>query len=138
MDNVLKKFNGFEPKKSNGFIINVVGADIPQYLFSGYKMFNEGKTIIVETEFYETVEWTFNPKEFFDIEDLLIQHLNAVGDVITTLDFKVDEIRYEQSGNYANDEFLLNKLKFITSNCEVINTNNNELNTENNEMYQGD
>jgi hypothetical protein len=141
-DNI--NFNAFEPKKSNRFIINVVGTDIPQHLFVGYKMFNEGKTIIVETEFYETVEWTFNPQEFFDIEDLLIQHVNAVGDVISTLDFKVDKIYYEQSGRYSDDEFLINKLKFVTSNCDVIKTEqvtqnseetNNENKTKPNEVY---
>ena len=140
-------FEPFEPKKSNRFVINVVGTDIPQHLFLGYKMYNEGKTIIVETEFYETVDWTFNPQEYFDIEDLLIQHLNGVGEVIVTLDFKVDKIYYEQVGNYSDDEFLINKLKFVTSNCDVIVTKsdsgetqvpeelNNENKTKPNEVY---
>jgi len=139
MTNILERFKPYEPKKTNRFIINVVGIDIPQHLFKSYKMYNHGKTIIVETEFYETLDWTFNPQDFFDIEDLLIQHVNGVGDIITTLDFKVDEMLYEQCGSYADDEFLLNKLKFITSNCEVINTNNKtEIKTENDEMYKGD
>ncbi len=124
----------FEPKKNNRFIVNVVGTDIPYPLFKGYKMYNQGKTIIVETEFYETTDWTFNPREFFDIEDLLIQHLNPMGDVITTLDFKVDEIEYEQVANYADDGFLMNKLKFITSNCEVIN-NNQTIETNEDEVH---
>ena len=97
-------------------------------------MYNQGKTIIVETEFYETTDWTFNPREFFDIEDLLIQHLNPMGDVITTLDFKVDEIEYEQVANYADDGFLINKLKFVTSNCEVIN-NNKTIETNEDEVH---
>ena len=124
----------FEPKKNNRFIVNVVGTDIPYPLFKGYKMYNQGKTIIVETEFYETTDWTFNPREFFDIEDLLIQHLNPMGDVITTLDFKVDEIEYEQVANYADDGFLINKLKFVTSNCEVIN-NNKTIETNEDEVH---
>ncbi len=124
----------FEPKKNNRFFINVVGTDIPYHLFKGYKMYNQGRTIIVETEFYETTDWTFNPREFFDIEDLLIQHLNPMGDVITTLDFKVDEIEYEQVANYADDGFLINKLKFVTSNCEVIN-NNKTIETNENEVH---
>jgi hypothetical protein len=140
----MENFKAFEPKKSNRFVINVVGTDIPQHLFKSYKMYNEGKTIIVETEFYETVEWTFNPQEFFDIEDLLIQHVNGVGDVITTLDFKVEEIEYEQVGNYADDGFLMNKLKFVTSNCDVIKNEqssqtseeiNNQNKTKPNEVY---
>jgi len=130
----MEKFKHFEPKKNNRFIINVVGTDIPQHLFKSYKMYNYGRTIVVETEFYETVEWTFNPQEFFDIEDLLIQHTNAVGEVITTLDFKVDEIEYEQSGSYADDGLLMNKLKFITSNCEVIN-NNQTIETNEDEVH---
>lgn len=125
----------FEPKKNNRFFINVVGTDIPYHLFKSYKMYNQGRTIVVETEFYETTDWTFNPQEFFDIEDLLIQHTNAVGEVITTLDFKVDEIEYEQVGSYADDGFLMNKLKFITSNCEVIN-NNQTIETNEDEVHQ--
>jgi hypothetical protein len=131
----MKIFEPFEPKKNNRFIINVVGTDIPQHLFKSYKMYNQGRTIVVEAEFYETVEWTFNPQEFFDIDDLLIQHTNAVGEVITTLDFKVDEIEYEQVGSYADDGFLMNKLKFITSNCEVIN-NNQTIETNEDEVHQ--
>jgi hypothetical protein len=114
-------FKPFEPKKNNRFIINVVGTDcIPQYLFRNYKMYNKDKTIIVETEFYETVNWTYNPQKYYDIEHLLIQHTNDVGDVIVTLDFKVDEIYFEQSGDYSSDDFLINKLKFVTNNCDVI------------------
>jgi hypothetical protein len=75
------------------------------------------------------------PQEFFDIEDLLIQHVNAVGDVITTLDFKVDEIEYEQVGSYADDGLLMNKLKFITSNCELIKTDSEIIKTKENEVY---
>lgn len=131
------KITSIEPKKSNRFIINVVGTDIPHHLFTGYKMYNEENTIIVETQFYETVDWTFNPREYFDIEDLLIQHLDAMGNVLVTLDFKVDKIYYEQSGSYYDDEFLINKLKFVTSNCDVIHVTNTltetaeELNIEN-------
>jgi hypothetical protein len=60
----MEKFEQFEPKTKNRFIINVVGTDIPHHLFKSYKMYNQGKTIVVDVEFYETTEWTFNPKSF--------------------------------------------------------------------------
>jgi hypothetical protein len=140
MTNFLENFKQYEPKTKNRFIINVVGTDIPYHLFRSYKMYNQGKTIVVETEFYESTDWTFNPQEYFDIEDLLIQHLNPIGDVIVTLDFKVEEIYYEQSGDYGDDGLLVNKLKFVTSNCETIHSENlhNKTKTENDEMHQGD
>ena len=56
-----------EPAKTNRFIIKIKGADIPEYLFKNYKIYNEGEELILTTEFYETVEYTFNPSDFFNI-----------------------------------------------------------------------
>lgn len=113
-------FEPFEPLKNNRFVINVVGTDIPGYLFTSYRIHNQDKTMVVETEFYETVDWAFNPQEFFDIKDLIIQNINAVGDVVSTLDFSVKEIFYEKNCSYHDDGFVINRLKFITDNCELI------------------
>lgn len=112
----------FVPLATNRFVINVVGTDIPYYLFKSYRMYNQDKTIVIDTEFYETNEWTFNPQEFFDIEDLLIQNLDVTGQVISTLDFSVKEIFYEKYCSYSDNGFMINKLKFITDNCVVINS----------------
>jgi len=119
----MENFDSVQPIKSNKFIMNVVGTDIPSHLFRNYKIYNQGKTMIIETEFYETQEWVFNPQEFFDIEDLLIQYLNDEDEVIFTLDFSVVEIFYEKSGAYHDNDYVINKLKFITDNCEVIMAN---------------
>lgn len=119
----MESFDSVQPIKSNKFIMNVVGTDIPSHLFRNYKIYNHGKTMIIETEFYETQEWVFNPQEFFDIEDLLIQYLNDEDEVIFTLDFSVVEIFYEKSGAYHDNDYVINKLKFITDNCEVIMAN---------------
>lgn len=123
----------FVPLAINRFAINVVGTDIPYYLFKSYKMYNLDKTIVVETEFYETIDWVFNPQEFFGIEDLLIQNLDATGQVISTLDFSVNEIFYEKYCSYSDNGFMISKLKFITDNCVVINSKDldKEVETEN-------
>lgn len=109
-----------EKLKSNNFVINVVGTDIPHELFQSYRMYNEGKTIIVETEFHETEDYIFNPQEFFDIQDLLIQNLDENREVISTYDFSIDKIFYEKSCSLNDEGFAVNKLKFITNNCNVI------------------
>jgi hypothetical protein len=119
----MENFDSVQPIRSNKFIMNVVGTDIPSHLFKNYRMYNHGKTMIIETEFYETQEWVFNPQEFFDIEDLLIQYLNDEDEVIFTLDFSVVEIFYEKTGSYHDNDYVTNKLKFITDNCEVIMVN---------------
>lgn len=123
----MEQNNTFKPLKSDRFVINVVGAHIPHELFLGYKMYNQDKTIIVETKFYETEEHVFNPKEFFEIEDLLIQNLDEDGEIISTYDFNVKGVTFEKNCSPSVNRFIINKITFITSECKLIK---NETDTE--------
>ena len=105
----------WEPGWASRFIIQVTGTEIPVNLFRGYKLYNDGDQLILETEFLESIEFTFNPKEFFNITDVEIQRLDPTGFIYSRIQFQVKGSNYLQTGNYASDELLINELKFIAN-----------------------
>jgi hypothetical protein len=109
----LSDFKPVEPLKENRFIINVLGANIPCYLFTKYKIFNEGDNLIFTTQFYETVNFSFNPKDFFDITGVKIDYLDPIGNVVNSLFFNVKGSNFERKQSYKNDGLQINKLRFI-------------------------
>lgn len=113
-------FKTIEPLKENRFLIKLEGVDIPSYLFRKYKIFNEGEELIFTTQFYETVQYSFNPKDFFKITGVSIEYLNPVGEVVNALDFQVKGSNFERNQSYKNDKLQINKLKLIV-NKDTIN-----------------
>lgn len=111
--NILTDFKPIEPLKENRFIINVLGTNIPCYLFTKYKIFNEGDKLIFTTQFYETVHFSFNPKDFFDITGVKIDYLDPIGNVVNSLFFNVRGSNFERKQSYKNDGLQINKLRFI-------------------------
>jgi len=111
--NDIFKFEPIEPLIENRYIINIVGTYIPQFLFSKYKIYNEGEELIFTTEFYETVNFTFNPKDFFEITGVKIDYLSPIGEVVSSLEFKIKGSNFEKEQSYSNSELQTNKLKFI-------------------------
>ena len=102
-----------EPQKQNRFVIRTEGADIPSYLFRDYKLYKEADQMIFETRFFETVNYTFNPKDFFNISGVTIQFLEPTGSVINELSFDVKGSNFEQVGDYSSDDLKTNKLRFV-------------------------
>jgi len=84
--NTLEKFPQFiEPLKSNRWVIKFEGMDISPYLFRKYKIFNEGDEIIFTTEFFESVQWSYNLKDIFNIQKVVIEYLDPIGDVVKNI-----------------------------------------------------
>lgn len=102
-----------EPLKSNRWIIKFVGLDLPPYLFSKYKMYNEGGMIFFKTQFYETVHHSYNPKNIFNIEQVIIEYLDPIGDVINGLSFKPKGINFKRKHSYSDDDLMITKLTII-------------------------
>ena len=102
-----------EPAKTNRFIIKIKGADIPEYLFKNYKIYNEGDEVILTTEFYETVQYTFNPSDFFNIIGIEILYLDPVGTIYNSISFDVKGSNFKKTGSYSEDEITKNKLRFV-------------------------
>lgn len=102
-----------EPLKENRFIINVVGAKIPGIFFRKYKLYNEGDELIFTTSFFESVNYAFNPKDFFDITAISIEYLDPIGDVTNALEFEVKGSNFERKQSYKNDGLQVNKLRFV-------------------------
>lgn len=107
------KFQTVEPLKENRYIINIIGTNIPEYLFREYRIYNEGDNLIFTTKFYETVEFSFNPKEFFNITGVKIDYLDPVGEVVNSLIFNVKGSNFERTQSYSNDDLQMNELRFI-------------------------
>jgi len=102
-----------EPLMENRYIIELIGTDIPSYSFKEYSLHNEGTDFIFMTRFYETCNYSFNPKSIFDITDVVIKYLDPVGDVISGLKFKVKGINFNRKQSYANSELQMNDIKII-------------------------
>ncbi len=111
--NDIFKFEPIEPLIENRYIINVIGVYVPQFLFRKYKIYNEGDDLIFTTEFYETVNYIFNPKDFFDITGVKIDYLSPIGEIISSLEFKIKGSNFEKEQSYSNSELQTNKFKFI-------------------------
>jgi hypothetical protein len=110
---VLSKFQFVEPLKENRFLINIIGTTIPNLLFRKFEIHNEGNELIFTTSFYETVQFSFNPTEFFNITGVVIDYLDPTGTVVNSLIFDVKGSNYGRKQSYSNDELQINELKFI-------------------------
>ena len=105
--------NPIEPLMANRYAIEVVGTEIPSYLFREFKIFNEGYELIFTTEFYETVNFCFNPNEFFKITAVKILYLDPIGSVVNELLFETKSMNYEKTASYGSDDLLINKMRFV-------------------------
>lgn len=109
----LNDFHLVEPLRSNRFLISFNGVDVPQYLFRKYKIFNVGDDLIFTTEFFETVNYSFNPKDFFNITGVKIEYLDPTGVSVNALSFNVVGSNYKIEQSYENDNLQTNKFRFI-------------------------
>ena len=108
-----KQFKSVEPLKNNRFLITLNGAEIPQYFFRKYEMYNEGDQMIFTTEFLESILYTFNPKDFFSITSVKLDYLDPVGEVVGGLNFDVKGSNFYKNGDYGDDSLQTTHLKFV-------------------------
>lgn len=106
----VSKWEYFEPLKTNRWLIKLKGCEIQEYLFRKYKIFNDADKLMFSTEVYETVQFQINPKELFNIEEVIIEFLDPIGTVVNGLVFNPKTIQFEQSGDYGSDDLLNYKI----------------------------
>lgn len=106
-------FDPYEPKMENRFIIKFSGVDVPEYLFRKYEIYNEGEEIIFTTEFIEPLNFTFNPKDLFNITNVEIKHLDPLGIEVSHLSFNIKGSNFEQKGDYSDGKLLINSFRFV-------------------------
>jgi len=99
-----------EPSMSNRFIIKTFGVDIPSYLFRRYKLYNDGEQFILETDFYETMNFTFNPEDIFNMTGIQIEYVDPTNTPFSSLKFDITGINYEKKGDYADSDLTFNNL----------------------------
>ena len=106
-------FKIYEPLKENRWIIETYPTQINPCLFRKYRMFNEGEKIIFKTEFVETIEETYNPKELLEITDIDLKYLSPVGDVVGGYKLVVGGLNFDKKHSYSNDDLLITKMRFV-------------------------
>lgn len=112
-------FKNVEPQQSNRFLINIIDSKIPSHLFRKYKIYNEDETLIFKTEFIETVRFTFNPADFFQMTEVEIDYFDPVGEIINTMSFEVKGSNFKKVGSYSKGELSTVKLRFIINNEKI-------------------
>lgn len=112
-DETKSHFSLMEPLKNNRFLISFPDINIPNYLFRSYEMYNEGENLIFTTEILETVDFTFNPKDFFKITSVKLEYLDPVGEVVGGLVFNVKGSNFKKTGNYSDDGLQTNSFIFL-------------------------
>jgi hypothetical protein len=102
-----EKFPLLEPLKCNRWLIRFEGLDIEPYLFRKYKMYNEGDEIIFLTEYLETIQNTYNPKDLLNIVAVTIEYLDPTGVVVQKLKFDVKVLNFKIKQSYKKHKFHL-------------------------------
>jgi hypothetical protein len=116
----LKQFVPVEPLMENRWIIKTHPININPYLFRKYKMYNEGETIILKTEFFETVMDTYNPKELLEITDITLEYLDPTGVVVGGLKMIVKGINFERKHSYSENDLMMTKLRVIIGETDLL------------------
>ena len=96
-----------EPKMANRWLIKTVGVKIQDYLFSKYKLYNDGDKLMFETSCYETVSDHIIPTDLFNLYGIELEYLAPAGDIIGGFSFKIKSLNFSSSGDYANYDDLL-------------------------------
>lgn len=100
-----------EPSRTNRFLINLSGTEIPNYLFRKYNLFYDEGNFYLELEFYETVNFIFDVNNFFNIREVNIQYLDPTGVSFGFMNLEVlDYIEFEKIGDYSLDTLTTNSL----------------------------
>jgi hypothetical protein len=110
-----EKFPLLEPLKCNRWLIRFEGLDIEPYLFRKYKMYNEGDEIIFLTEYLETIQNTYNPKDLLNIVAVTIEYLDPTGVAVQKLKFDVKGLNFKIKQSYKKDKFQITKLRFVVN-----------------------
>ena len=104
----------FEPSRPNRFIVKFEELpEIKPWFFRSYKIYNDGDKLYFETEFYEILNYMFNPKDFFTITKVKIENLDPTGVVVGDMSFSIKGSNYSKTCDYSDDGLLLNKFLFI-------------------------
>lgn len=122
----LEDFKSIEPLKSNRFLIKFnEEVKIPEYLFRGFKMYNEGDGLIFKTKIFQTVDFSFNPSDMFKITDVTIQYLDPTGEVVNGLKFKTKGSNMKYKNDYGDDGLSIVKFQFIIDSDSITLLNKN-------------
>ena len=90
MEKIFENFKMVEPLKKNNFLINFENTSIPNFLFRNFNLYNEGEKLIFETSIWETVQYTFNPLEIFNLLTVKLEFLDPAGETVSGLIFDIE------------------------------------------------
>lgn len=112
MKNRFEDFQVVEPLKKNRFLITFENTQIPCYLFRNFNLYNEGDKLIFETSIWETVQFTLNPLDIFNILTIKVEFLDPIGNTVSGMIFNVKATNFEKKCSYETDEIMSVQFKF--------------------------
>ena len=118
------KFEPMEPLKSNRWILRTHPLNINYHLFNEYKLYHDGKQIVLKTWFMESVDKSYNPQDLLEITDVTIEYLNPAGKTVSGLKMIIDSVNFVKKDSYKKDKIMKTKLKFVVSQIGTISIDN--------------
>ena len=119
-----------EPLMTNRWVLSFEGMNVPDYVFRKFKLYNEGDEMVFETEFIETVQYTYNPADIFNIVALKLEFVDPTGSVVGGFTSDIKGTNFIKFGDYGGDGVLTTKLTFT---LKIETLKSISLNTEKNE-----
>lgn len=108
------KFEPIEPLVSTRWIIKFnEEVNLPEYLFRNFKIKNEGDDFILKTKIYETVNYSFNPKDLFKITDVYIEYLDPTGEIVNGMKLPVKGSNLSKKCDYSKDGIMTTNFRFV-------------------------
>jgi hypothetical protein len=108
------EYDYIEPLKNNRWIIKFnEEVKVSEYLFSSFSIKNEGEDFILKTKIYETVNYSFNPKDLFKITDVYIEYLDPTGVVVNGMKLPVKGSNLSKKCDYGKDGIMTTNFRFI-------------------------
>ena len=107
------KFEPMEPLKSNRWILRTHPLNINYHLFNEYKLYYDGNEMVLKTQFMESVDKSYNPKDLLEITDVTIEYLNPTGKTVSGLKMIIDSVNFVRKDSYKKDKIMKTKLKFV-------------------------
>ena len=110
----IQDFKMTEPLKSNRWILSFNDeVNVPVYLFSKYKIKNEGNELIITTKMFNTIEYSFNPSDLYKITEVKIDYLDPIGNVVNGLILPIKGSNLEIKCSYKDDNLMFTNFRFV-------------------------
>lgn len=101
----------YEPKMLNRFIIKLNGFDAPEWLYTSYKFYNDNDKLMFETEMNESIMFSVNPVDLFEIDSVKLTFVDPTGIDYHSLSFNIKGLNFLTEASYKDSK--ISTYKFV-------------------------